>query len=374
MDNQNIIDTKEVEHQNRAHAKLSASSSHRWLLCSGSINAEESYKDETSVFAEEGTLAHELADLCLSSNKDVEAFPVVNEKEIEKDMQMYVQEYLDYVRSYENKKTTLETEIRVDFSHLVPEGFGTLDATVIDYKSGICHVFDLKYGQGVEVSPIENTQAQLYALGLLNEIDFLGTIHTFRLHIVQPRKGNVGYWETSLEDLNKFGEYVSERAKKALDSNAVRTAGPIQCKWCKAKANCKTLHDHVYQSVSNDFEDLDAITSLEDKRKLLDNKKLITDYMQAVENWVFDYIKQGNKFEGYKIVEGRSIRKWSNEAESVLTEKLKDDAYNKKLITLTEAKKHLDKKEIDALTVKNPGKLTLVPESDKRRPYDPFEE
>ena len=103
-------------------------------------------------------------------------------------MAHYVQEYLDYVRAHETKKTQLYTEERVDFSNIVPDGFGTMDAAVLDYDTGICHIFDLKYGQGIQVYSFENTQSQLYALGLLNELGFLDVIKTFRIHIVQPRK------------------------------------------------------------------------------------------------------------------------------------------------------------------------------------------
>lgn len=368
-----MIMNVDINHANRAHAKLSASGSSRWLNCPGSVKAEEGYKSESSVFAEEGTLAHELADLCLQKKVDSDSFvgKEVTGKIIDSEMAKHVQEYLDYVRSYETAKSELYTEKRVDFSNSVPDGFGTMDSAVIDYDSGICHIFDLKYGRGVEVSAVENTQAQLYAIGLYNELGFLGEIKSFCIHIVQPRIRNYSNWEISVEDLNKFSKHVSARAKIALGDNAPRIPGDKQCQWCKAKGNCNALAKFTEQVISAEFDNLDEvkIESMSDDRKrlILDNRSLIESFMKAVESEVFGRLSCGEKFEGYKIVEGRSVRKWGDNAEEALVKELGDDAYEKKLIGITAAQKLIGKEGVDELAYKPPGKLTLAAESDKRK-------
>ena len=144
-----------------AHAVLSASGSTQWLSCPGSRKAQEGYEDKSSVFAVEGSRAHELADICLKDGGDAQGLlgEEIMGEDIPQEMCDYVQEYLDYVRSFEGDNTKLFTEQRVDFSNVVEGGFGTLDAAVLEYDTGLCHIFDLKYGKGVSVFAFENTQA-----------------------------------------------------------------------------------------------------------------------------------------------------------------------------------------------------------------------
>ena len=362
-----------IDHSSRAHAKLSASGSSRWLNCPGSVKAEEPYKNESSIYAQEGTLAHEVADLCLQKEKDAVFYvgKKVTDHIIDCDMARNVQEYLDYVRSHETNDSKLFTEERVDFSNVVPGGFGTMDSAVLDYNTGVCHIFDLKYGKGVEVDAFENTQGQLYAIGLYNELGFLDEITSFRIHIVQPRIYNYSHWDITVQDLVKFGKWVAERAELALTSDAPRVPGDKQCKWCRAKGDCETLLKFTEQIISAEFDNLDELDTNtltdEQKKTILDNKALIESFLKAVESSVFERIDSGEEFKGYKLVEGRSIRKWVNGAEEALAEKLGEDAYDKKLIGITAAQKIIGKDEVDKLAYKPPGKLTLVPESDKRK-------
>ena len=367
--------SEEINHRDRAHAKLSASGSSRWLNCPGSVNAEKGYPDESSPFAEEGTLAHELADTCLKNSKDAEFYidKKITGKIIEKDMTRYVQEYLDFIRSHETANSKIYTEERVDFSNVVPEGFGTMDSAVLDFDTGVCHIFDLKYGKGVEVDAFENTQGQLYAIGLYNELSFLDEIKSFRIHIVQPRIYNFSHWDITVENLTKFGKWVKERAELALTADAPRVPGNKQCQWCKAKGDCKSLAKFTEQIVLTEFDNLEdedlECHKLSDaqKKTILDNKKLIESFLNDVESSVFDHINEGNTFKGYKVVEGRSVRKWADEAEQILVEKLGDAAYKQSLIGITDAQKKLSKEEIDAIAFKSRGKATLVPDSDKRK-------
>ena len=369
----------------KKHAKLSASGSSKWLNCSGSIEAESKIPNKQSVYAEEGTLAHELADICLKKNIEAKkyiGYDVLYAPEksgvITKEMAKFVQEYIDYVLSHETKNSQLYTESKVDFSNIVPDGFGTSDAAILDYDTGICHIFDLKYGQGVPVDAVENTQAQLYALGFYNELKCLDVIKSFKIHIVQPRIFNYSSWEITLDDLVKFGEYASKKANEALTPNAPRTPGEKQCKWCNAKATCPALKKHTEDTILKSFDDLnkgktpflkDETNVLSDKqlKLILDNKKLIEDFLKSVEQHIYDRVLNGEKFEGYKLVEGRSNRKWVDDAEDILKEKLGEDAYEKKLIGITAAGKKLKKDEVAELTYKPEGKLQLVPDSDKRK-------
>ncbi len=355
------------------HAKLSASGSSRWLNCPGSVKAEESYPNQpSSSFALEGTRAHEVADLCLKSFCDADVYigKKVLDDVIDSGMAGYVQEYLDYVRSYETGTSKLFTEEQVDFSHVVPEGFGTLDAAILDYDTKTCHIFDLKYGKGVKVDAFENTQAQMYAIGLENELSFLSTINKFVLHIVQPRIYNFSSWEISTYDLLTFSDWVQERASLALSNNANRSPGEKQCQWCKAKGDCKALSDFTTSLITAEFDDIDEVDSEtltnDQKKAVLDNKKLIESFLKAVEASVFNQLDQGVEFTGYKLVEGRSIRKWNDKAEFKLIKKLGDKAYQRKLIGIGAAEKELGKDFTKDLTIKPEGKPTLAPSSDKR--------
>ena len=371
--------------KDKKHAKLSASGSSKWLNCAGSVEAESKIPNKQSVYAEEGTLAHELADICLKKQLEAKkyiGYDVLYAPEksgiITEEMAKFVQEYIDYVLAHETKNSQLYTEDRVDFSNIVPDGFGTMDAAILDYDTGICHIFDLKYGKGVQVDAVENTQAQLYALGFYNELKCLDVIKSFKIHIVQPRIFNYSSWEITLDDLVKFGQYASKKANEALAPNAPRTPGEKQCQWCNAKATCPALKKHTEDIILSSFENLNEskLTELKhdiniladnDLKLILDNKNLIEDFLKSVEQHIYDRVLNGEKFEGYKLVEGRSNRKWVDNAEEILKNKLGEDAYEKKLIGITAAGKKLKKDEIEELTYKPEGKPQLVLDSDKRK-------
>lgn len=372
----------------RAHAKLSASGADKWLNCAGSIQAEESYPNGSSEFAEEGTIAHDIGDKCLKRGVDAEIFFGITLQElgteniksflptytIEHDMINHVQEYIDYVRAHETENSTLYTEERVDFSNIVPEGFGTMDSGVLDYDTNIFHIFDLKYGKGIPVYAEENNQAKMYAIGLLNELGFLDSIKSFRIHIAQPRLYNFSSWDISVEDLVKFAKYAKGRAELALTKDAPRTPGTKQCQWCRAKGDCAALFKFTEDAIMMEFEDMDKEENFPDpqnltyeqKKMILDNRKLIEAFLKSVEAKVFIQLCDGEEFEGYKIVEGRANRVLIDGAEEIIVKKLGEDAYNKKLIGLGDLEKKLSKKEVATLTIKPTGKLTLAPECDKR--------
>lgn len=233
------------------HALLSASGSEKWLNCAGSINAEKNYEKVTSIYALEGTFAHELADLCLKNNVSAKSYlnetlTVFENQEpknttIKEEMVNYVQQYIDYVKKYETENSILYTERKVDFSNYAPGGYGTLDSAVYIPESKTLHIFDLKYGKGVKVYAKRNTQGMLYALGMLNELDGLDIIDDVYIHIIQPRVKLFTFYKTNKSELLLWGDYVLERANLALSENAPLTAGEKQCLWCLAKKECLTL-------------------------------------------------------------------------------------------------------------------------------------
>ena len=361
----------------KAHAKLSASGSSQWLNCTGSIRASADVIDEGSSFAQEGTCAHEVGDLCLKNKQPASDYigKVVEGVEVTEEMAEYVQGYVDYVLSFGGEQFYEE---KVDFSNWVPEGFGTSDAIVMDEVSNTLHVIDLKYGKGVVVDAENNTQGMLYALGAYSDFSLVYAFDSVVIHIYQPRVSNFSTWEVSVKDLLEWADnVVRPKADEAMTDDAPRTPGAKQCQWCKVKATCPALYDHTNEVIVADFDTIEdtlpSPSTLNDAqlRVVLDNKKLIESWLQAVEDHTRRTVESGESFSGYKLVAGRSLRKFRDldEAEAVLSELLGDDAYEHKLLTVAKAEKALGakrKKEIGDLIIKPEGKPVLVPDSDKR--------
>ncbi len=363
-----------------AHARLSASGSDRWARCPGSVKAEEGFTDKGSNFAAEGTTAHALAEYCLNNGVSCASCEgmTFEGRQVDAEMCEYVQQYVDYVCSFSGEHFY---EQQVDFGPWVPDGFGTSDAIVIDAKSKTLRVIDLKYGKGVRVDAEQNYQAQLYALGAINDMGFLIDVETVFIAIVQPRLDHVSEWEISISDLQSFGDYIKERANLACDPNAERVPGEKQCQWCKAKATCPALYNLTQQTLLQSFEviEIDSLPKLnllsEQQLKLaLDNRKLIESWLASVEQYATEQILDGKQIGGYKLVEGRSVRQWIDEAqaEQTLSERFDEsEIYKKTFISVAQAEKLLGKKQAGLLTelvTKPQGKPTLAPESDKRPP------
>lgn len=369
-----------------AHAKLSASGATRWMGCPGSVNAEAGLPDSSSPYAEKGTVLHDIAEHMLVTNSDgsefidkthvvfddkgipwVEAF--VEASDIE-----HLRVYVDYVR---NLGGHMLVEQRVDFSDFVPGGFGTADAVVL--VEGVLYVIDLKTGQGNRVEAEENPQLMLYGVGSWAKFDMLMDFHTVKLAIVQPPLDHISEWEISVEDLvNWAEETVRPAAELALTEDAPRVPSADACKWCKAKGRCKEYANQALCVVADEFKDVgdftvkdsDSLTD-EDLAAILDKASLVEGFLKAINAEATNTIMSGGVIPGFKMVAGRSIRKWRDkaEAEKAIRKKLKvADAYKKELISPAQAEKKLGKDHplIEDLTVKPEGKPTLVPETDKR--------
>lgn len=372
------------------HAILSASAAHRWLHCTPSARMTEEIEDSSSVYAAEGTAAHELAELLLrcdlngNDGADVDTahdFMKLNEY-YDQSMHDYISEYVGFVieRYNEAKVKTKDAliflEQKLDFSEWVPEGFGTGDVVII--ADGIIEVIDLKYGKGVEVSADQNPQMMLYGLGAWSEYDYLYDLHTVRMTIVQPRIDNISTYEVSTEDLLKWAETtLKPAAQMAWNGEGDFVAGD-HCKFCKARAICSARADFNLDFIGQ-FRDADEDLFEGERLDPLDVSRILGMSME-IKNWLKDIEEhalakalEGIKYPGYKLVEGRSNRTINDEeaAVSVLAERFsEEEIYNKKLKGITDLEKLLGKKNFESYLgpyiIKPPGKPTLVLETDKR--------
>ncbi len=371
-----------------AHARLGPSAAHRWLRCPGSVILEADLVDEGSEFAREGTAAHALAEWCL--REDLHPSEMIGDTlegvEVTADMAHHVADYVDYVRgvrAHPNMEAML-IEQRVEFTHWVPGGFGTSDAIVIG--DGLCHVIDLKFGQGVRVDAYKNEQAMMYALGVWQTYGHIYEIDTFALHIHQPRLDHVSeYTITVSELLNWAADVVKPAAEKATAKTPEFNPGQKTCQWCKARSTCKALAKHNYELSLSRFDDLEAplfvpmvhLMSAEEVAALLPKLPLLKSWANDVEEYAQTTLAHGGVIPGYKLVEGRSVRQWEPDealvARCLAEAGLGNDAiYTKKLISPTQAEKVLGRAkagEIASLVVKPRGKPTLAPDTDPRPAY-----
>ena len=360
-----------------AHAKLSASGAHRWMNCPGSVNAEAGLLDRTSSFAEEGTMAHDLMELALTTSRPCREFSVYGAEMVEN-----VQTYVDYVESLKLPGDVLLVEERVDFSEWVPNGFGTADTILLG--NGRIHIVDLKYGKGVQVFAERNPQAMLYALGCYAGFGWMDTVDTIRMSIVQPRLDHISEWEISVTDLLKFGEEARQAAADTTNPNAKRVPGEKQCKFCKAKAACPALYKLTSDTLLADFEQIDEAPqphklTEEQMRSALENRTMIEVWLMSVENYAKEKLMSGEEFPGFKLVEGRSVRKWSDA--EIAGERLADlvgeqSAFVRQVISPAKAEKLLGKKDkalIEDIIVKPRGTATLARQSDPRPAIQPIE-
>jgi len=375
-----------VNHTNRKHALLSASGATRWINCTPSARLEEKFAEsKSSVYAQEGTLAHEFGDLALRlSNKEITKRVYNTEvKKLQKsplytdEMEEEVDKYTTYVLEEFNaaKRETpgavLMVEKRLDYSHIVEGGFGTGDSTIIADR--LMHVIDLKYGKGIRVDADENAQLMLYGIGALRATDLLFDIDTIRLTIVQPRLNHISTWDISVLDLIDWAEsIVKPKAAMAYVGDGVQKAGSW-CKWCKVKPMCATLAAQNVELAKHEFADPYLLTD----DQLLDVYKqqpMLVDWVSAVAEYIKNEAIAGKKWKGYKLVEGTARRKWSNEPAIIKT--LETKGFNENTYTTTKLngigaiEKLVGKSEFGGLlgeyVIKPAGAPILAEEADKR--------
>lgn len=378
----------EINHSERAHAKLSASGSSRWMTCTPSAALEKDLPDSTSVFAEEGTAAHELSEEFLryeigEISKRARSIRLnkfkANNEHYSQSMEDYVQAYVDVVmeRVNEARATTPDAlvmiEQRLDFSEWVPEGFGTGDVLII--ADGQLEVVDLKYGKGVPVSAEDNSQMRLYGLGAYDRYNMLYDIDRVRMTIVQPRLDSISSETLTADELLAWGENeVKPKAEMAWNGEGEYQPGE-HCRFCKVNATCRARTEENLKLAEYDFAEPPTL-SHEEVAKILPIAAELQKWAKDVADYALDQAERhGVKFPGYKLVEGRSNRKYkdSEAVTKLLIEKeYKPEAIYKpqELKTITALEKELGKKVfaevLGNLIEKPPGKPALVDESDKR--------
>lgn len=372
-------------HKERAHALLSASGAHRWLVCTPSAKLEENFPDSVSEAASEGTLAHELAEKKLQhyfftndmpKSKLTRAIGKLKKNELWQDEMMgYTDEYLDYVKNTALAFHSLPyaaVEKKVEFDKYVPDGFGTADCILI--SGSILHIIDLKYGKGVPVSAEENPQMKLYALGAYETYRMLYPIEEIRMTIVQPRLDSISEWNCSVDHLLKFGEYVKTRAALAIEGAGPYAPGEGTCGFCRAKSVCRARSDHNVRQAF-DIEELPPLISAEEAGKRLLALEDVVRYQKDLQDWALAECLSGNTVPGWKAVEGKRSRDWTDMEKAF--EKLQKGGidramlWEEKPLTLAQVEKTVGKKEftemVGAMVISKPGKPTLVRESDKRQ-------
>ena len=358
------------------HATLSASSSHRWLQCLPSAILELEFKDKTSEAAAEGTAAH---DLCESKLK--KALKIRSKKPVSKydcdEMEKHTDDYVDFVMEQLElarqvcKDPLVLIEQRLDFSCYVPEGFGTGDAVIISDEK--LHIIDFKYGIGVLVDAQDNPQMKLYALGALEAYDSLYDIKDVSMTIFQPRRDNVSTWTIPVEQLKAWAEEeLKPKAQKAIKGEGEYIPGEW-CTFCRAAVKCRARAAIKLELAKFDFKLPPILTDAEIEdiiHKLPDMTKWANTIMAYASDAA---INHGKEWSGFKVVKGRSNRKYKDE-EAVAQKAIEngfEDIFRQSLIPLTEMQKLMGKTKFDEvlgdLIVKPPGKMTLVPDTDKRK-------
>ena len=376
----------EIQHSGRAHARLNASSSHRWMMCPPSVRLSEQFADKPSSYAEEGTFLHELCELKLHRYLGDMAPDVIEAQYAEhRDSEFYTQEaetvtdeYVAFcVETIEAVKSScpdplIMVEHRLDYSEYVPEGYGTGDLVIV--ADGVIEVIDFKGGRGVRVDAHRNSQLMLYGLGALLEFDPLYDVWNVRVTIVQPRLSNTSTYEIAADELVCWAEKeVRPRALLAYEGKGEFCAGDW-CRFCKARYTCRKRSEYHMQLAERDFRQPDLLSDEE-----------ITDILpiaDSLNNWVQDLLAyatqqavEGKSWPGYKLVAGRSNRKYTSEAEVIkaATEAGYTDIYKTTLLGVGDLEKRLGRKKFNEVlgkyVIKPVGAPTLVPDSDPRKPY-----
>lgn len=373
-----------ISHTERPHALLSASGSHKWLVCTPSARLEEQFPETHSSYADEGRLAHEIAELKLRKYFIEPMGPRTFSNRLKKfkesplfqdEMLRHTDTYLEYIQAVVHGFTSppyVAVEKRIDYSAYVPNGFGTGDCIIIGGNT--LHIVDLKYGKGVQVSAIGNPQMRLYALGAYTEYSFLYPIERVKMTIIQPRLDQISEDEMTIEELLAWGESIKPIAQKAYNGEGDFVPGD-HCRFCRARATCRARKE--YYDPLEDFKRMKPpLISNEEVGQILERARGLAKWVAELEEYALAECLKGNEIPGWKAVEGRSSRQYVNqdEAFAVLKAAGIDEAllYERRPLSVAQVEKVLGKAEYRKLLEEpglvkvEPGKPTLVPASDKR--------
>ena len=383
------------------HALLSASSSKQWLHCTPSARLQEQFPNETSVYAAEGTFAHEVCEYKVRKYLKERVKRPQSEEYYTEEIDQITDVYAEFVIGIieEMKRNGCEplvmVEEKVNYSHIAPSGFGTADMLIIgkdENGKGVLHIADFKTGQGVFVDADHNSQMMLYALGGLAAYGYIYDIEIVRMSIIQPRLENISTFECSRSELEDWGESIRETAKLAYEGKGEQTPEEW-CRFCRAKPVCKACKDEALSLCREEFLDLDdgalseeadassevdgsepvfknpGLVPISELAQLLPTLNRISSWIEAVFAFInSEAINHGVPIPGYKVVVGRSKRVFTDTKAVVDTAVANGytDLYKKQLITLTEFETMMGKKKFAELlgkyVTKPPGKLSLVPE------------
>ena len=357
------------------HAVLSASSSHRWLACPPSAVLCALESNKSSPYAQQGTDAHSLCE-----HKVLKALgrdspdPTENLDYFDEEMDECSDQYCSYISEQlqEAKKLCLDPQVlveqRLDFSRWVPEGFGTGDCLIVADK--VLHIIDFKYGLGILVEADHNPQMMCYALGALDIYDGIYDIEEIKLTIFQPRRSNISTWTISKADLLAWAENtLKPTAELAIKGEGEFNAGD-HCQFCAVKATCRKRAEYNLELAKYDFEMPVNLDQTEIAAILPRIDELIA-WAGDIKDFALQSALSGTQYPGFKVVEGRSTRRFTDEdaVAKVVTDN-GFDPYEKKLLGITAMTSLLGKKRFEELLngfiTKPPGKPTLVPDTDKR--------
>ena len=369
-------------HGNRAHAVLSASGSKRWLSCTPSAQLEAKLPNTSSVFAQEGTLAHELAELELRHRLHLvtthhyrKELAKIKKKELYgNDMPEQVGKYVTYCLEQITDTTAYSIEEKLNFPSIVPGGFGTADWLRI--TGSILEICDLKYGRGVRVEAAENPQLMIYGLGGLIRYSWLYEIETVKLTVVQPRLNHFSTWEISVEDLTAWAEnVVAPAAAKAHAGEGEYIPGD-HCKFCKAAPTCRALADSLLEVARHEFADPNQLTTLE-MVEIFEKIPQLAKWGKQVADHLTALALRGQDVPGYKIVQATTRRSWRDDKVVVKALRefgLKPSQYiNRKLKAISDVSSEMAKddaeKVLTPLVVRPEGGPVLAPISDKREAW-----
>lgn len=356
----------------KQHAILSASSAHRWINCPPSARLCEKIPDKPSEYAEEGTRAHALCEYKL--RKYFGENPKENLSKYDSEMEESAEFYLKFVKDFVEvaKKNSSDVKIfveqRVDFSNFVPEGFGTADCLIVSDKD--LFVVDFKYGKGVKVDAEMNPQMMCYAIGALQMFGDLYEIEKISFFIIQPRMTAISDFEISKTDLLCWAEKILKPAAKlAFDGEGEFRAGE-HCQFCKMKSNCRKRAEFNLELAKYGFQPPPVLEDAEIEI-ILEKADSLQKWVTDVQEFALKEALRGKKWQGWKIVEGRSNRKYTNENQvEKIVRAAGYEPFEKKLLGVTAMSKMLGSKKFDELLgnylEKPQGKPTLVPISDKR--------
>lgn len=368
-----------------AHARLSSSAAHRWIPCPGSVKLGEQFPASSSIYADEGTLAHEAAEQLIKTGKVTAAHKKKINQFYEEhpglggnadQMIKTLEPYVDFVKEelaeqkHIDEATELMTEQKVNLTQWIPDGFGTSDVVII--RTGRLHIIDLKYGKGVPVFAEGNPQLRLYALGSLDLLDAVYEVEEVVMTIYQPRLDNVSTDKIAAAELYNWAEeVVRPAALLALTENAPMESGEW-CQFCPARQTCRTR--------AKSYTDLmhymaEKCLTVDEIGELLGKVDGLVKWAEDLKDGALTRALEGEEFPGWKVVEGRSNRKYSGTEEEIVRQcegAGYDRAllYETKLLTVSNMEKLMGKKQfaevLGGYVEKPQGKPTLAPESDKR--------